>query len=103
MNKLTQSIGLVSIIAACGGSQANLPPAAQTTATQVVVERVEPAPQKQAPPAGTAPREIHFPAIDRQSTGSGLEVNTVSLRGVPVVQVKLVIKSGSARDPKELP
>ena len=103
MKKFTQSIGLVSILAACGGSQANLPPAAQTTSTQVVVERVEPAPQKQAPPTGTAPREIHFPEIDRQSTGSGLEVNTVSLHGVPVVQIKLVIKSGSARDPKDLP
>ena len=68
----------------------------------MVVERVEQA-QKQAPPQGTAPREIHFPSIDRQSTGSGLEVNTVSLHGVPVVQIKLVIKSGSARDPKDLP
>lgn len=97
------SIGLLGALAACGSSQATLPPAAKTTPTQVVVERVEPAPEKQAPPAGTAPREIHFPAIDRQSTGSGLEVNTVSLHGVPVVQVKLVIKSGSARDPKDLP
>jgi zinc protease len=94
---------LAGALAACGGSQSTLPPAAQTTATQVVVERVEPAPKKQAPPSGTAPREIHFPAIDRQSTGSGLEVNTVALHGVPVVQIKLVIKSGSARDPKDLP
>jgi zinc protease len=100
--KLT-GLCLLSALAACGGGQANLPPAAQTTATQVVVERVEPAPQKQAPPTGSAPREIHFPAIDRQSTGSGLEVNTVALHGVPVVQVKLVIKGGSARDPKDLP
>lgn len=103
MNKLTR-LSLLSLLAACGGSQANLPPAAQTTVTQVVVERVEQAaPQKQPPPSGTAPREIHFPAIDRKSTSSGLEVNTVALNGVPVVQIKLVIKGGSARDPKDLP
>lgn len=96
---------LHSALAACGGSQSGLPPAAQTTVTKVEVERVEApaAQQKQAPPTGTEPREIHFPAITREGTGSGLEVNTVTLRGVPVVQIKLVIKSGSARDPKELP
>ncbi|HET8933948.1 MAG TPA: pitrilysin family protein [Polyangiales bacterium] len=103
MKSLTR-LSLLSMLAACGGSQASLPPAAQTTATQVVVERVEQtAPQKQPPPSGAAPREIHFPAIERQSTSSGLEVNTVALHGVPVVQIKLVIKSGSARDPKDLP
>jgi zinc protease len=103
MNKLS-TILLSAALAACGGSSANLPPAAQTTVTQVTVERVEHTPpKKEAPPAGTAPREIHFPAIERQSTASGLEVNTVPLKGVPVVQVKLVIKSGSACDPKDLP
>lgn len=101
--KSIATLSLLSLLAACGGSASSLPPAAQTTATQVVVERVEQAPAKQAPPSGTAPREIHFPAIERQSTGSGLEVNTVALHGVPVVQIKLVIKSGSARDPKDLP
>ena len=93
---------LLAPLAACGGS--TLPPAAQTTATKVEVEQVAPAaPARQAPPVGTQPREIHFPPIARETTSSGLEVNTVALHGVPVVQIKLVIKAGSARDPRELP
>jgi zinc protease len=89
---------------ACAG-ESNLPPAAETTATKVQVEQVqEPAAApRQAPPVGGQPREIHFPPIARDTTSSGLEVNTVALHGVPVVQLKLVIKSGSARDPKDLP
>jgi len=103
MKRFNQLASVTALLAACGG-QSSLPPAANTTVTQVVVERVEkPTPQKEAPPTGTAPREIHFPAIERQSTGSGLEVNTVALKGVPVVQIKLVIKAGSARDPRDLP
>jgi len=94
---------LCGALAACGGGS-NLPPAAQTTPTKVEVEQIAPVvPTRQAPPAGTQPREIHFPPIARENTGSGLEVNTVALHGVPVVNIKLVIKAGSARDAKELP
>lgn len=95
---------LLAPLAACGGS--TMPPAAQTTVTKVEVEQVKPpktAAARQAPPAGTQPREIHFPPIARENTSSGLEVNSVALHGVPVVQIKLVIKAGSARDPRELP
>ncbi|MET0385118.1 MAG: pitrilysin family protein [Polyangiales bacterium] len=107
MNHFDRTLKLVSLcaLAACGG-EASLPPAAQTTPTKVEVEKVAEAPaapQKQAPPTGGQPREIHFPPIARDATSSGLEVNTVALHGVPVVQIKLVIKSGSARDPSELP
>ncbi|MEY4580426.1 MAG: hypothetical protein RL701_5129 [Pseudomonadota bacterium] len=92
-------------LAACAG-EAGLPPAAQTTPTKVeVIKGAEPpaAAVKQAPPTGGQPREIHFPPIARETTGSGLEVNTVALHGVPVVTIKLVIKSGSAHDPSDLP
>jgi zinc protease len=92
-------------LGACAGD-ATLPPAAQTTPTKVEVVPVTPqaqTPTKQAPPAGGQPREIHFPQIARETTGSGLEINTVALHGVPVVQIKLVIKSGSARDPNDMP
>ena len=101
MHRSTSAL-LGVVLAACGGS--TLPPAAQTTVTKVEVEQIAPpTPTRQAPPAGTQPREIHFPPIARENTGSGLEVNTVALHGVPVVQIKLVIKAGSARDPRELP
>ncbi|MET0384739.1 MAG: pitrilysin family protein, partial [Polyangiales bacterium] len=105
-SKLTAALSGMIALAACGG-EGSLPPAAQTTPTKVEVVREPPppaaAPAKQQPPAGGQPREIHFPPIARETTGSGLEVNTVALHGVPVVQIRLVIKSGSARDSVELP
>ena len=73
-------------LAACAG-EAGLPPAAQTTPTKVEVIKGAEQPAaavKQAPPTGGQPREIHFPPIARETTGSGLEVNTVALHGVPV-------------------
>ena len=99
----------VGALAACGAeTSTSLPPAAQTTPAKIeapgTAQTAQATPQqRQSPPASTQPREIHFPPIARETTGSGLEVNTVSLPGVPVVQVKLVIKSGSARDPSDLP
>jgi zinc protease len=96
---------LVSL-AACGGTS-TLPPAAQTTpaapttTSSVSVERV--AVPKEQPPAGGAARDIHFPPIARATTTSGLEVNTVTLHGLPALQVKLVVKSGSASDPEDMP
>ncbi len=94
-----------ALLAACGGG-ATLPPAAQTTpasttTSTVSVEHVAIA--KEEPPAGEPARDIHFPPIARANTSSGLEVNTVALHGVPALQVKLVIKSGSAADPADQP
>jgi zinc protease len=104
----TAAIGGALAVAACGGSS-TLPPAAQSTtpAQQTTPppppQQVAAAPQKETPPASGAARDIHFPPIARANTSTGLEVNTVSLRGVPVVQVKLVIRTGSAADPADLP
>jgi zinc protease len=91
-------------LAACSGSS-TLPPAAQTTPIQAPppAPTPAPAPTKQTPPPSAATHEIHFPPIARETTSSGLEVNTVALHGVPVVQIKLVINAGSARDPADLP
>jgi zinc protease len=99
--------GSALALAACGGSS-SLPPAAQSTTPS---EQTPPppapvvaaAPQKEAPPPSGTARDIHFPPIARANTATGLEVNTVSVRGVPVVAVKLVVRTGSAADPADLP
>jgi zinc protease len=92
-------------LAACGSEA--LPPAAQTTPAQVAqapAPSITPAPPaKEAPPPSGATHEIHFPPIAHGATKSGLEINTVALHGVPVVSIKLVVKSGSAADPADLP
>ncbi|HEX4354945.1 MAG TPA: pitrilysin family protein, partial [Polyangiales bacterium] len=106
MRSAERAIQLTTVLvcAACGGG-ANLPPAAQTTPAPVVATAQPPAPppMKEAPPTSAPAREIHFPPIERTSAASGLEINTVALHGVPVVQIKLVIKAGSAADPADLP
>lgn len=58
---------------------------------------------KQEPPASGPRREVRFPEITRAQTASGLEWNSVELRELPVVQIRLVVRSGSATDPDELP
>ncbi len=96
-------------LAACGGGS-SLPPAAQST-TPAPGQTAAAAPgtpaaaaaAKEAPPPSGTARDIHFPPIARANTASGLEINSVSLRGVPVVNVKLVVRTGSAADPAELP
>ncbi|HEX4352899.1 MAG TPA: hypothetical protein VHZ95_08300, partial [Polyangiales bacterium] len=97
----------VFICAACGGGTSTLPPAAQTTPAPTVATAAPPPPgpppMKEAPPASGPAREIHFPPIERTAGAGGLEINTVALHGVPVVQIKLVIKAGSAADPADLP
>ncbi|HEY2732443.1 MAG TPA: pitrilysin family protein [Polyangiales bacterium] len=95
----------VLLCAACGGGASTLPPAAQTTPQPVaaVTPPPGPPPMREAPPTSAPAREIHFPPIERSNTASGLEINTVALHGVPVVQIKLVIKAGSAADPADLP
>lgn len=59
--------------------------------------------QKELPPASAAQREVRFPKIERAMTSSGLELNTVQLTQLPIVEIKLVIRSGSASDPADIP
>ncbi|HET6339685.1 MAG TPA: pitrilysin family protein [Polyangiales bacterium] len=101
------AMGGALALAACGGSS-TLPPAASTTPAQPSTPQppegaAAAAAKKEAPPPSGTAADIHFPPIARANTATGLEVNTVALRGVPVVQVKLVIRTGSAADPADLP
>lgn len=67
-------------------------------------ETETPAPrERQAPPESAAPRDIAFPPIERTTVANGLELDMVEWRQLPVVYLELVIKSGSATDPANLP
>jgi zinc protease len=97
----------LTVLCACAGSAAT--PAATTTTPaappedshSVTIERV--AVERELPPPSGAAAPIHFPKIARATTTSGLELNTITLSGLPVVQLKLVIRSGSAADPADMP
>lgn len=95
---------LVSLVGACGPS------------TPPVVEPAPPAPEpepepepavqapptKQAPPASAEARDIRFPPIARTELDNGLELNTVEWHQLPVVYLRLIVRSGGETDPEEL-
>jgi zinc protease len=57
------------------------------------------APDRSRPPVAGPPPALQLPQIQKQQLSNGLPVWIVELHEVPVVQVNLVVKSGSADDP----
>jgi zinc protease len=57
------------------------------------------APDRSKPPALGAPPELKLPQIQKRQLSNGLPVWIVELHEVPVVQVNLVVMSGTADDP----
>ena len=55
------------------------------------------------PPESGPARDIRFPPIERQTLANGLELNTVPYDALPVVYLRLVIKSGAETDPDGKP
>jgi len=54
--------------------------------------------RKQPPPIGPAP-SLKLPAIQKQKLSNGLAVWIVEHREVPLAQINLIVRSGSAADP----
>jgi zinc protease len=110
MNRMKHSALIISMIGVlvgegCGGT--GYEPQAQPSATrEKAAQSKEPSVttgvSEKAPPSGT-PKDIHFPPIKEAQTGNGLQINTVELHELPLVQIQLVIKSGLAADPEKLP
>jgi zinc protease len=93
-------------VSGCGGATAppEETPTEGTTGAEAVAEVEAPPPApRQPPPASAAPRDVHLPPVVRASLRNGLEVNVVHGDRLPVVYVRLVIRSGLARDPESLP
>jgi predicted Zn-dependent peptidase len=55
-------------------------------------------PTREAPPESGPPRESPFPKIDHQDLPNGLALDVVSLRTLPLVQIRVLLKSGTAAD-----
>jgi zinc protease len=103
MKRARRLLCLSALLFACAGSQ----PPAPVTPTPQPVEGAQPgsaaAAPKVPPPASGPRREVRFPEMTRATTQGGLELDSVELKSLPVVQIKLVIRSGSASDPEKLP
>lgn len=101
MSRATKrSVVLALLLAACGGG------AVETTETTTPVEQVAETPpprvREPAPASGPA-RDVHLPAIARSTLRNGLEIDTVHIEGLPLAYLRLVVRSGLAADPQELP
>lgn len=102
MNRIAQlALVLASLaLVACGrGPSSTLAHARQSTSGS----SKDAAPARQAPPAPGPVRDVHLPPIARSTLANGLEVNTVVSDGLPIAYAQLVIRSGMARDPEQLP
>lgn len=91
-------------LSGCGSTPAPTPTesTAPTAGNEAAEAPVAAAP-RQPPPASAAPRDVHLPPVVRSTLRNGLEVNTVRADRLPVAYVRLVVRSGLARDPEALP
>lgn len=96
------TVVIVLALAGCGSSATQTPGATHTTPTETKVE-VAKAPAKQPPPPSGERRDVKFPAIIRATTASGLELNTVEIKTLPIVKIRLVVRGGSSSDPESMP
>ena len=55
-------------------------------------------PTREAPPESFPPRETPFPKIDHQDLPNGLGLDVVAARTLPLVQIRVLVKSGAAAD-----
>jgi zinc protease len=103
--RLQSLLSCLWLVAACGGGATQAPAAQGTTpANSATTPLATPPPAaKQPPPASGERRDVKFPAIARATTSSGLELNTVEIDTLPIVKIRLVVRSGSASDPAAMP
>jgi zinc protease len=98
-----RSLAALIFAAGCGGSASQGPAAQGTTPAGTTTVEVQQARAKQSPPASGERRDVRFPAIARATTASGLELNTVEINTLPIVRIRLVVRSGSSSDPQGQP
>lgn len=104
MNKvvtLTFASALASFLA-CSGAQTPEPTIPPLEDIDDEVVQTDTTPEKQPPPDSGPARDIAFPPIQRATLDNGLELNTVEWHQLPVVYLRLVVKSGAETDPAEL-
>jgi zinc protease len=90
----------LAMIGACSTTPKPAEPTTPQNATTVTMQQ-EPA--REPPPQSTPARDIAFPPIHHETLGNGLTIDVVSHKQLPIVSMQLVIQSGSASDPANLP
>ena len=104
LSRCSAAFACALLLAACGGAtQQAAPQTGKPADGTAVAASPKPAAPRTTPPVAGPPRLARFPAITRSQTGKGLELNAIEMRQLPVVQISLVVRSGSATDPEKLP
>ncbi len=99
---LTPVAALIAVMASACATAPKAVPATAEPATEVTVEQLPGGPRESPPPSAVA-RDIAFPPVQHETLTNGLTLDVVAHKQLPIVSVELVIQSGSASDPKELP
>lgn len=104
-SKLFACLAALLLAVGCGGSPQPdpTPVVSPETSGEEAVALEQPEHIRQPPPESAAPRDVHLPPTVRTSLRNGLEVNTSSDARLPLVYARLVVRSGLARDPANLP
>jgi zinc protease len=55
-------------------------------------------PARESPPESGPPRETPFPKIEHQDLSNGLALDVVQARTLPLVQIRVLVKSGASSD-----
>jgi zinc protease len=101
-----KSLRFSAFALALSGACATTPkpqPQPQPPATQVTTVQAPTTPPKEPPPQSAAARDIAFPPIHHETLDNGLNIDVVTHKQLPIVSLELVIQSGSASDPADLP
>lgn len=89
----------LALLIACGPAEID-EPEEQVTPVATGDETPAEAPPREPPPESGPARDIQFPPVERASLDNGLELNVVAYDALPVVYLRLVVKSGGETDPE---
>jgi len=98
----TLCAALCAALASCGGNDPRSPTPDDTSGDETTVEVVR-EPVRVAPPESGPARDVDFPSMVSARTTSGLSTDTVRFGELPIVYLRLVVRSGDASDPADLP
>jgi predicted Zn-dependent peptidase len=86
-----------ALLIACGGAQEASPPpvAPPSGAPQAPVAGAASPSTREQPPSSGAQRPSPFPAVAQATLANGVAVDTVEVRSLPIVQIRVVVGAGS--------
>jgi zinc protease len=89
---------LACSVIACGGAPAPAPQAPKPVASSAPVAPPAPKdPLAEPPPSGITP-SASFPSIARRTLSNGLELAVISRKSLPIVELRLLFRSGTSSD-----